>query len=941
MIRFKLSLLFLGIYFLFCAQARAIETGEIQGKVKEEGGEGLPGVEITAQSPSLQGKRTILSSKTGDFYFPLLPVGNYTLTFKLAGFSLLVQENVIVRLGRVTDLNAIMKLSEIRKEIIVTAEPPLIDKTSTDTSFHLTSKDLERLPAQNRTVIDAVKITPGVTGVRVNTRHGTATEGLPSFRGEGEEGTNWIVDGLSISGVRLRNAGMHLNFDSIDEIQIISDPFSPEFGSAYGGIINMVTKSGSNDFKGEFSLVFMDKRLQSSREEQISVVSELDSFSNYNWYFNLGGPLIKDKLWFFVSNNFFTDTEQTKEGSVGYLPVPGGSKTTQSNNLFAKITYALNTNHNLSLTSIFHKSLGQKGGTGIPALFEKKYFSDLIFRLNYKGILNSSTFIEAGFGHIKRDSFIEPVDKNLGPAQYYIADLDQNINNSYGNITDDQKRLDFNIKLTKHIETETFGRHELNLGFEYYSFSSEFGVDFTGKDEDLFPDNGFDSGTKYYFDTWRSESITPASFYEYGQFNFINSALGIGLYFKDKITWNRFTLMAGFRSQTQLCLDDKKEKLWSWNLLDFLSPRLSLAIDLFGDGKNILKLGWGRFSDLITSMPLGFLNSGAGITFRKYSWGGPSNLSEAELQAELHNPSNWQNPIEQKTQPFEIDRHLKPNFLTRYLIEFDRRLGRDWAFKARYIRSKTENLLEILMVFDLLTGYKFLYDNFEYKRRNYQGIEFELNGKIGNNFFLNASYCHSSAKGTNPGQSETGSWSQEEGNTNNLGFFGNHIVVPDLPGLEELLEVEKELRGLGGRGIGDEGWYGKLPYSVDHNLKINSVFLAPYGFTFSAAFEWISGYYWERLGEVPFFGIYLSFPEGRGSRKTPSHYYLDLGLEKELELESLHLPQSMSLILRLDILNLLNSQKPVSYVKADTDIFGLVWGRQQPRQARLMVKIKW
>ena len=78
-------------------------------------------------------------------------------------------------------------------------------------------------------------------------------------RDEGGEGNNWIVDGLSISGVRLRNSGMHLNFDSIDEIQVISDPFSPEFGSAYGGIINMVTKSGSNDLKGEFSLVFMKK----------------------------------------------------------------------------------------------------------------------------------------------------------------------------------------------------------------------------------------------------------------------------------------------------------------------------------------------------------------------------------------------------------------------------------------------------------------------------------------------------------------------------------------------------------------------------------------------------------------------------------------------------------------------------------------------------------
>ncbi len=936
MFRQKILVLVFVFFSAFCLQLQAIETGRIQGKVLDEGGEGLPGVEITAASPSLQGTRVILSSKDGDFLFALLPVGKYTLTFKLAGFAPVVQENVIVLLGQTTSLTVTMKLSEIKKEIVVTAETPLIDKTSTDTSFHLTSSDLERLPVQNRTVVDVTKIAPGATGVRINTRRGMAVEGQPSFRGEGEEGNSWIVDGLSISGVRLKNLGIQLNFDSIDEIQIISDAFSPEFGPAYGGIINMVTKSGGNTLAGEFSLVFTDKGLQASRQEQLSVVSEPDSFSDYNLYFNLGGPVIKDKLWFFLSNDYYTDTEETKDGTVDYLFVPGGSKTTRTDNIFTKLTYALNSNHNLSLTTIFHKSLGQKGGTGIPELFEEKQFSDFIIRLNYKGILSSSTFIEAGLGQIVRDIFTEPSDGDLGPAQYYIEDLGQHIHNSYGNITDDQKRLDFNLKLTKHLETETFGRHELNLGFEYCAFSSEFAVDFSGKDEDIFPGNGFEAGTKYYFDTWRDGSGTPTFFYEYGVFNFINSSRGIGLFFKDKISWKRFTFMAGFRSQTQLCLDNRGEKLWSWNLGDFLSPRFSLAVDITGDGVNVLKLGWGRFSDFITTMPLGLLSSGAGLTFRTYRWQGPSNPSEPEL----HDPANWQFDNEQKSQTFEIAEGLKPNFLTRYLIEFDRKLSRNWALKARYIQANAEDLLEVLMLFDIEKGYKFLYDNFEYKRRNYQGIEFELNGTIGSNFFLNASYCHSSAKGTNPGQTETGSWAKEEGSTNFIGLFGNHPYIPDIPELRDIKEqVDQALGGLGGRNIGDEGWYGKLPYSVDHDVKINAIFLAPYGLTLSTSFEWISGYQWEKLGYVPFFGGYYSFPEGRGSRKTPSHVYLDLGLEKEFRLHSLL--QSLSLILRVDVFNLLNSQRPISFVKEDIPIFGEVWGRQQPRQARLSVKMRW
>ncbi|MFW6131944.1 MAG: TonB-dependent receptor [Candidatus Aminicenantaceae bacterium] len=934
----KTIFIFLFVFYLIGIQLLAKETGNIKGQITDEEGNNLPGVEITAESPSLQGTRSVISSETGHFYFSLLPVGNYTITFQLDGFNSVIQKDVIVRLGITNNINIVMELSKLEEEIVVSAEPPLLDKSSTDTSFHLTDEDLEKIPSQDKTVVDVVKITPGVTGIRANTRKGSGSGGQPSFRGEGAEGNNWIVDGLPISGVRLKYSGMYLNYDSIKQIQIISDPFSPEYGSAYGGIINIVTKSGGNEFSGEFSLDFMDKNFQAQREEQLSIVSEPSYFSNYNWYFNFGGPLIKDKLWFFISDNLFLDKAQTEDQTLDYLSIPGSKKTSSINNLFTKISYAINNKHNLSLTSIYNTSLGQKGGIGIKELYEQEDFTDIIYRINYKGILSSSTFIEAGFGQVNRNSFIEPLDKDLGPAMYYIEDLACNIHNSYGNVTDDQNRLDFSFKFTKHIETDAFGRHEIGAGFEFYKCSSTFAVDFTGKDEDIFPDNGFDNGTKYYFDTWKNNKGTPTFFYEYGGFDFLNSTKGIGIYLKDKINWKWITFMAGFRSQTQLCLDNNGDKLWSWNLDDFFSPRLSLSLDITGNEKNVIKLGWGKFSDLITTMPLGLLNSGAGLTFRTYRWNGPEEPSKSQI----HDSSNWIFENEQKNQPFEIAENIKPNFLTRYLIEYDRRLGKNWVFKARYVQTQAEDLLEVLAVFDIETDYKFLYDNFEHKRRNYHGIELELLGNIGEYFYFNASYCHSSAKGTNPGQSETGSWSQEEGSTNYLGLFGSHIYIPDIQGLKEIKDYyDWALGGLGGRGIGDEGWYGKLPYSVDHNIKINSVFIVSRYATIYAAFEWISGYYWEKLGYVPFFGGFYSFPEGRGTKETPSHCYLDIAVLKEIKFPGVIPNKNLSLTIRLDIYNLFNSQKPISFVKEDINIFGSIWGRQQPRQAKLSMKIKW
>lgn len=936
--RISLIIFFFVLFFIFFAGFAEAQTGEIRGVVINEEGAPLYGVEITAQSNALQGKRSTISRTGGVFSLPLLPVGTYQLNLSLSGFNPVIQANVIVRLGQVTELKVVMKMAPIKEEMVVQAPAPLIDRTSADTSYHLTSEELEQLPAANRTVVDVIKLTPGVTGVRVNTRRGSATEGQPSFRGEGEEGNNWVVDGLSISGVRLKNSGVNLNLDAVEEIQVISDPFSPEYGSAYGGIINIVTKSGSNDFHGQFSLIFTDKNVQAKRKSQLAIVSLPSYFSHYNWYLNFGGPLIKDKLWFFISNNLYINSEETKEDYVDYLFIPAGEKNYMRNNFFDKISWSINPSHHLSLTSLYHTDISQRGGTGFPDLYERRDFNDSLVRLNYKGILGPTLFIEGGVGYVARNTLTQPLDGELGPAQYYIEDLARNIHNSYGHITDNQWRFEANFRLTKYIDTPTIGNHEINLGVEYYSFLSEFGVDFTGKKEDLFPGNGFDAGTKFYFMSWRENERTPSFFYEYGDFWFHNSARGIGLYLKDKISWGRAGLMIGGRTYTQLCLSDQNQKLWSWGLMDFLSPRLYFTFDLLGDGNNIIKVGWGRFSDLITTMPMGLFNSGAGLSFRTYRWQGPISPTDDEL----YNPANWLFENEQKKQRFEIAEGINPNFLTRYLVEFARRLGNNWAFSTRYVRTKARDLLEVLAIFDLETGYKFIYDNFELKRRDYSGLELELNGKVGQRLFLKASYCYSSAKGTNPGQTETGSWSQEEGSTNYIGLFGNHLYVPNLPEFQEYKQyVDWALGGLGGRGIGDEGWYGKLPYSIDHNLKINLIYFTPGNISCSASFEYLSGYHWEKLGYVPFFGGYYSFPEGRGSRQTPPHYYLDLGVEKSISLKKILAQENLRLTLRVDIFNLFNSQKPISYVKEDIPIFGQVWARQAPRKARLSLKISW
>jgi len=915
----------------------AIETGKIEGKVTDDEGMTLPGVTVTAKSPSLQGTRTVITGEDGSFRLSLLPIGTYDLTYELQGFATRVEKGYFVRLGMTLSIQVAMTLAMVEEEITVVAESPLIDKTQTDTSYRMSAEDLARAPIQGRTIQEIVAYTPGVTGVRADTLDGSGG-GLPSFRGEGEEGNNWLVDGLASSGARTNDPGVTINFDSWEEVQIISDGFTPDFESAVGGVINIVTKSGGNVFHGEAAALIRDQNLRAERRDQLSVVTEPDT-SIHQYYANIGGPIIKDKLWFFLSDNFFRRADDTEAKTLEWLTYPAGARRRYTNNAFGKVTFAAHENHTLSLSGTLDKFLSQTGGTGLVERYVKEVYTDYSYRLNYKGILTQDTLLEAAFGQQNQDWSRKPLEENYGPPAYYFLDITQYTNNAEGDRINIEKRTDFTLRLTQYIETGSLGSHELGVGVSYYETYGEDSAHWTGLDFDPFPGNGFENGVEM---NWNAPG-EPDMLYERGQYGFFNTTKGFGLYLKDKISFDRFTLMLGVRSETQKLYDDLDTEIWSWGIGDFLSPRASLAFDITGDGNNILKVGFGIFADTVTTRVLEFFNSHGGYTFRDYTWVGPADPSDAQLR----DGANWSFVHEQSpaTNPMFFDADIKPAKTYKYLVEFDRRLGPNWAFKIRGIYQKSIDLLDDTAVWKD-TAWWLAFDgsdepdgwwlwelvNYEDKRRNYKAIEVELNGRIADRFMLDFSYTWSEAKGTNPGQFEVGPWAGGSGSGYHIGVFGDHVKIPeDNP----WFWLDTLTAGLGGPGHGDEGWYGFLPYSVDHVVKVFSTYLAPYDFILALGFEWLSGYHWEKHGYSDGYGDYLLFPEGRGVRTTPGHAYVDLSAQKDFVLS-----QGFTIGLRLNVYNLLNTQTAVSYVRADTLLFGEVFGRQEPRWLQFHVMIK-
>ena len=269
---------------------------------------------------------------------------------------------------------------------------------------------------------------------------------------------------------------------------------------------------------------------------------------------------------------------------------------------------------------------------------EENATKDLIVRMNYKGILNATTFIEAGLGLVQRRSFKHPVSGDLGPAQYFIDDLAQNIHNSYGNVTDDEKRLDASFKFTKHFETETFGHHEISLGLEYYDMSSDFSSEFSGQRRRSLSGRRLRQRDEIFLrhlegrrrDADRAPRIRPLQLQQFGAgHRDLSQGQGLlGPLHPDG--W------ASAARPSSVWTDRARRSgpgIWS---ISFRRASRSI-VDLTKDGANVLKLAWGRFSDPITTMPLGFFNPGGSLTYRDYVWTGPADPSDAEI----HDPANW------------------------------------------------------------------------------------------------------------------------------------------------------------------------------------------------------------------------------------------------------------------------------------------------------------
>jgi len=359
--------------------------GAIEGTIIDESGAALPGASVVVRNPATGLTRETASDAQGLFRAPLLPVGNYDVTASLSGFATTRRPGLTLTIGQTLNLELVLKVAAQQEEITITAEAPLLETTRSQQSSTVNERAVANLPVNGRNFIDFVLTTPGVTrDVRL---------GDISFAGQRGTLNSLVIDGAdnnnSFFGQALGRTGSgrapyQFSQDAVQEFQVNRNAYSAEYGRAGGAVINVVTKSGTNEFHGSVFEFYRDKSLNANSWANKIANRPRSPFRINQFGASLGGPLVKDKAFFFASYDGQRNTIPNLidlDTNLAGLVLPSDPDTvaglatlrskaqswerTQDQNVFlAKVDWQLDGRHRLSVRYNHQNFTGQNFENG-------------------------------------------------------------------------------------------------------------------------------------------------------------------------------------------------------------------------------------------------------------------------------------------------------------------------------------------------------------------------------------------------------------------------------------------------------------------------------------------------------------------------------------------------------------------------------------------------
>ena len=578
--------------------AGAAHAQAIAGVVKDASGAVLPGVTVEAASPALIEKsRAVVSDEMGQYKIESLRPGTYSVTFTLGGFTTVKREGIELTTSFTASINADMRVGGVAETIVVSGQTPVVDLQGTVAQSVLTRNLLDTIPS-GRDVFGYGQLIPGVT---TGTPDVGGSQSMQSVNlqahGSNTRDNVYMQDGMNISDNfgGGNQAGYYYNDGGMEEYSFQTSGLPAEQGIG-GVMMNLVTKSGSNDFHGSAFATGMGNSMQANNltdELKARGMTVQNASKNmYDFNFTLGGPVLKDRLWFFttvrrwgatkyVANTFNQDGSQAEDDY-------------RLTNFTNRVTYGINSKNKISASFDMPFKFRGHRRENQPATFVSPEAATLqakpspygypfgITQVKYTSVISNKLLFEGGLSALKVYS-----------SQDYQPDTPQNAVAHY----DVTKSILTVAAIWHHTELNTpkswhgslsyvTGQHALKVGFQI-RYGSE--VDLSEKHGDILQQ--YQNGVAYSIVKYNTP-VTPIT----------NVDADDGLYVQDSWTMKRLTVNAGVRydyyhvsnpAQTSAAGTWVPERQFAAleNIVHFkdVSPRLGIAYDLFGTGKTAVK----------------------------------------------------------------------------------------------------------------------------------------------------------------------------------------------------------------------------------------------------------------------------------------------------------------------------------------------------------------
>lgn len=942
------------------AAAQEATTGTIAGTVADPAGTPLAGATVTISSD--QGDKTVLTDADGQFRFPYLTPGLYDLTASLFGYTSAETNGIEVRL-----------LSRVRVEIILTpgasekievlGHTPLIDLSTTTTGATISSTLMSSVPL-GRTFASTLEMAPNVVESGIDRSN-------PSIAGSSGLENTYMVDGMSIGNTGYGSAGSYsivygslgtgVNYDYIEEIQVKTGGFEPEYGEALGGFINLVTKTGTNTFGGSVFTYQHVQELEAERKRSDDwlVSAHTVGYASRDYGFEAGGPIVKDKAFWFAAFDptFTTVTRQTAETvseAQGFDHTLDMKRTIY--NYAANLKLQLSPKHTLALSAFGDPSLGEEGPQRSSAVAvpepERKYSKITYGGHNvvghWNGELLPNWFVE-GTAAYHRDEFEEEASVDE-PEGYDWRGGTLAIRGGLGFFeSNTSTNAQYQLKFSNFLQAA--GEHNLRYGVTHQDIGYEAVSDYTGPSIPI----RLADGTVIQSSSGYSWDIDPAGEYfritrvYSGELGAETEAAYTAAFFSD--TWNPtryLSVMAGVRYEQEKLEGSVTDFTWK----DNWSPRLHVTLDPTRDNRSKLFCAYGRYFGKVPN-DLAVRAMSQEVTYVLYYDINQIDLTDPDNPQGIGPDAQLIDPIVFGDTQTRIEEDAKLSYVDEIVVGAEREVIPFLSVGVSYMHRDLGRTLEDVQ--DSL--YAAHFDDFEYgeyiitnpgppnnpePERVYDAVTFKVEKRLHDDWQMLASYTWSRLEGNYEGYFRRDNGQSDPFITSSFDF--PYLLEPDVWGFTSATGILPNDRTHVVRAYGSYRF--GLGLDVGLSLKLQTgTPITKLGYNYVYATE----------AEI------LLEPRGESGR-TPTTSDVGLHLEYPIDLSSASMNLGVkTLEVGLTIFNLFNQQKAV-YVDDLYEIggsvqgypyspedpcpdcenpdFGKAWAFQAPRQAVLSLRAR-